>query len=171
MRTFVVLFLCTVCAFAETKTLTLREAIDIALAQNPDLMLARLDQQKARQQITIARDPFQPKIYAGSGAAWTSGFPASIDGSAPAIVQAKTQMALFDQPQRYQIAAAKESLRGSEIDVTRQQEEVAYRVATLYLDAQQAARGVQAAGLEMENLTRVAELVKAVADEGRGDRM
>ena len=57
--------------------MTLRQALDLALAQNPDLMLARLDQQKARHQITIATDPFHPKVFAGSGAAYTTGFPAS----------------------------------------------------------------------------------------------
>ena len=167
MRITVALLICTSCLFAETKTMTLREALNLALAQNPDLLLARLDQQKARAQVTLARDPFQPKVFAGSGAAWTSGFPASIDGSAPAIVQVKTQMALFDQPQRYQIAEANENLRGAAIDSTRRQDEVAYRVAALFLDAERAARSVAAAQREIENLARVFDLVKVRVDEGR----
>src|SRR5579885_294914 len=105
------------CAFAEVRTMTLREAVDLALTQNPDIVLARLDQQKAREQVTIARDPFIPKVYLGSGAAWTSGFPANIQGEAPSILNVKTQMALFDRPQSYQIAAANENLRGAAIDV------------------------------------------------------
>ena len=48
---------------AEVKTMTLREAIAAALQQNPELLLARLDQQKARYNVTIERDPFQPKVY------------------------------------------------------------------------------------------------------------
>jgi outer membrane protein TolC len=167
MRIYVALLLCTASAFAEIKTMTLREALNLALAQNPDLMLARLDQQKARAQVTIARDPFQPKVYAGSGAAWTSGFPASIDGSAPAILQLKTQMSLFDQPQRYQIAAANENARGAGIDASRREDEVAYRVAALFFDAQRAARSVAAAQREIENLSRVVDLVKARIEEGR----
>ena len=35
-------------ASAEVRTMTLREAVATALMQNPDLLLARLDQQKAR---------------------------------------------------------------------------------------------------------------------------
>jgi outer membrane protein len=167
MRITVALLICTSCLFAETKTMTLREALNLALAQNPDLLLARLDQQKARAQVTLARDPFQPKVFAGSGAAWTSGFPASIDGSAPAILQVKTQMALFDQPQRYQIAEANENLRGSGIDATRRQDDIAYRVAALFLDAQRAARSVAAAEREIENLSRVFELTKVRVEEGR----
>ena len=36
--------------------MTLRQALDLALQQNPDMVLARLDQQKARDQVTIEHD-------------------------------------------------------------------------------------------------------------------
>jgi outer membrane protein TolC len=149
------------------KTMTLRQALEIALAQSPDVMLARLDQQKARNQVTIARDPFRPKVFAGSGAAWTSGFPASVDGAAPSIFQTRTQMALFDRPQNFQVAEANENLRAAEIDVTKQQDEVAYRVASLFLDAEQAARSLAAAEREGENLVRVQELINSRVADGR----
>jgi outer membrane protein len=76
-------------------------------------------------------------------------------------------MSLFDQSQRYLVAQAKENVRGAEIDATKQQEEVAYRVAVLYLDAEVLQRSVEAANREVENLKRVAELVKTLVDEGR----
>ena len=41
-------------AFAEVHPLTLRQAVDLALKTNPDLMLARLDEQKAQTAIRIA---------------------------------------------------------------------------------------------------------------------
>ncbi len=167
MQKFAIFFVAACLSFGETKRLTLREAVEIALAQNPDIMLARLDQQKAREQITIARDPFLPKVYAGSGAAWTSGFPANISGEAPSILNLKTQMALFDRPQSYQVAQANENVRGAAIDVTRQQDEIAFRVASLYLDAEQAARSLQAAQTESQNLQHVFEYVQARVAEGR----
>ena len=147
--------------------MTLRQALDLALNQNPDLILARLDQQKAREQVTEARDPFVPKVFAGSGAAWTNGFPMAIDGNAPAIVQAKTNMAIFNRPQSYQIAKANEGARAAEIGVASRQDEVAYRVATLFLDAEQASQSLGAAERQAGNLTRVRELTQARVDEGR----
>src|SRR5207253_1892262 len=104
-------------------TMTLRQALDQALAQNPDLLLARLDQQKARSQVTVTRDPFVPKVFAGSGAAWSTGFPSSIEGSAPSIVQVRAQMALFNRPLTYQIAQADEAARGAGVDVARREDE------------------------------------------------
>jgi len=154
-------------AEAETKTMTLRQALDRALDQNPDVLLARLDQQKSRDQILIAKDPFYPKIFGGGGYAWTSGYPTSIDGNPPSIFQARTDMALFDRPQSYKVAQAKEGLRGSAIDVSRRQEEAAYRVASLFLDAEQAAQSFDAAGKQIENLAKVKELVDARVAEGK----
>lgn len=153
--------------FGEVRVLSLRQALELALAQNPDLLLARLDQQKARYQVTVTRDPFSPKVFAGSGAAWSTGFPNSIDGSAPSIVTVKTQMAIFNRPQSYLVAQANEDARGAGVDVARRQEEVIYRVASLYLDAEQAARSLDAARRQADNLTRVRDLMAQRVAEGR----
>jgi outer membrane protein len=166
MRVFLLL-LFAVWAFAETKTLTLRAALNLALEQNPDVLLARFDQQKARDQILVARDPFLPKVIGGSGLAWSPGYPTTIDGNPPSVFEARTDMSLFDRAQSYKIAQAKEGLRGSAIDVTRRQEEAAYRVASLFLDAEQAAHSLDAAQKQVSNLARVKELVDARLAEGR----
>jgi outer membrane protein TolC len=117
--------------------------------------------------VTVVRDAFLPKLYGGSGAAWTSGYPSSIDGNAPAIFMVKTKMALFDRPQSYQVAQANEAVRTAEIDVGARQEEVAFRVAGLFLDADRASRGLGQAERQAESLTRVRELVEVRVAEGR----
>jgi outer membrane protein len=147
--------------------MTLRQALDLALQQNPDVVLAQLDQQKARYQVTVTHDPFSPKVIAGSGAAYTYGFPTSIDGNAPSILEAKTQMAIFDKSQSYLVAQAKENLRGAGIDIASRQEEVAFRVASLFLDAEYAARSFTAAQRQAETLAHVQQLTQARVDEGR----
>jgi outer membrane protein TolC len=167
MKAPVVFFLLAVCASAEVHTLTLREALDIALKQNPDVILARLDQRHARAQVTIVNDAFVPKVFVGSGAAYTNGFPMSIDGNAPAVLQAKTQMAIFDRPTSYRAAQAKEEVRGWEADIGLRQDEAAYRVATLYFDADQYARSLAAVERQLESLNRVRDLTAVRVSEGR----
>ena len=161
------LFASTFSLFGEVRVLTLRQALDLAMAQNPDVLLARLDAQKAREQVTVTRDPFRPKVFAGSGAAWSTGFPSSIDGSAPSIVQVKTQMAIFNRPQSYLTAQANEEVRGAGVDVARRQEEAVYRVASLYLDAEQAGHSLEAARRQVDSLKRVQELMGQRVAEGR----
>jgi len=147
--------------------MTLRQALDRALEQNPDVLLARLDQRKARDQILIAKDAFYPKVFGGGGYAYTNGYPTSIDGNPPSIFEARTDMALFDRSQSWKVAEAKEGLRGSAIDVTKQQEEAAYRVALLFLDSEQAAHSFDAAQQQIENFTKVKGLMDARVEEGR----
>lgn len=167
MKAPVLFFAFALGCLAETRTLTLKQAVDLALQQNPDVVIARLDQQRARDQRTIARDPFSPKVFASSGAAWTYGFPTSIDGEAPSIVQLRTQMSIFDRSQSYLAAEASESLRGAGFDVQTRQQEAAYRVASLYLDAQNAGLSVAAAQREEDNLMRVQQYIDARVQEGR----
>lgn len=154
-------------AFAEVHPLTLRQAVDRALKQSPDMVLSRLDQQKAQQAIRVAKDPFTPKVYAGSGAAKTWGYPLSIDGAAPAIIQTRTDMAVFNRPKTYELARVRELARGAEIDTQSKADQVVYQTATLFLDAQQMARSRQSLQLEVENLQRVSGAVSAQVQEGR----
>jgi outer membrane protein TolC len=154
-------------AGAEVRTMALREAVAVAMKQNPDLVIARLNQLKAQLGVDIARDPFVPKLYAGSGAAWTTGYPVNINGEPPSIFVARTVMSIYNRPQSYAVAQARENARGAETDVAHQQNEVAYRVASMYLEADQAARGADIARRQVESMRRVQEAVQARVAEGR----
>jgi outer membrane protein len=153
--------------FAEVHSLTLRQAVEIALKESPDLLLARLDELKAQAGVRVARDPFVPKVYAGSGLAKTYGYPSSIEGSAPSIFQARTDMALFNRPKSFEVARVRETARGATINTQSKSDEVAYQTASLFLDAQQLARNAQSLKLEVESLERRSAGVKLRVDEGR----
>ena len=154
-------------ASAEVHSLTLRQAVDLALKENPDVVLARLDEQKAQEGIRIAKDPFVPKVYAGSGLAKVWGYPSSIEGAAPSIIQARTDMALFNRPKSYELARVRENARGAAITTQSKSDEVAYQTDALFLDAQQLARSAQSLKLEVESLERLSAAVKLRVDEGR----
>jgi outer membrane protein len=154
-------------AFAEVHPLTLRQAVEIALKENPDLVLSRLDQQKADAAIRVAKDPFVPKLYAGSGLAKVWGYPTSIEGSAPSIIQTRTDMALFNRPKTYELARVRETARGAGIDTESKSDQVAFQTATMFLDAQQLDRNRQSLQLEVESLQRVSSATVEQVEEGR----
>src|SRR4051812_47431324 len=112
---------------AETYTLTLKQAIGRAVAQNPDVVLARLDETKAALGVRVAQAPFSPRIGAGSGLAYSNGFPLSIEGSAPAAFQAKADQFLFNRPQTFAIAQAKENARGAGLAAGERRDEIVFR--------------------------------------------
>jgi outer membrane protein TolC len=165
-HTFILVFT-TVAGFAEAHSLTLRQAVETALKENPDLVLSRLDEQKAQESVRIAKDPFVPKLYAGSGLAKVWGYPSSIEGAAPSIIQTRTDMALFNRPKSYEVARVRENARTAAITTQSKSDEIAYQTAALFLDTQQIVRNVQSLKPETESLERVREAVKLRVDEGR----
>ena len=147
--------------------MTLREAVGRAVAQNPDITLARLDEENARHGVQVAKDPFAPRITVGSGLAYSNGFPMSIEGSAPSIVQAHATQFLFNRQQSYAVARAKEQVRGAGFEVAGKRDEVAYRTASFYLDAERAARVLTLARKDAESLQTVLAAIQAQVQEGR----
>jgi outer membrane protein len=158
---------CAAAARAEVVTLTLRQAVELAGKQNPDLALARLDEWKARLGIRIARDPFLPKVTVGSGLAYSNGYPMSIEGSAPSVVQAQAQQFLFNRQQSLEIAQAREDARGAALSTGAKHDEIAYRTAALYLDAERAARLTILVRNQEQSQQRVLAAVEAQVREGR----
>jgi outer membrane protein len=166
MKFLILLSLSVVFAQAEVHTFTLQQALAIASRQNPDVALARLDERRAQENIKIVHDPFTPKIYAGSGMAYTYGYPNSIQGNAPSIVDIRTDMAIYNKPRSYQVAAARENARGMQIDAQERADEVAYRTASLFLDAEQAVKQRQTLTDQLPTLRQVAEVMQSRVSEG-----
>jgi outer membrane protein len=153
-------------ALAESHSFTLQQALDIASRQNPDVLLARLDEQRATENVKVTADPFHPKLYVGSGAAYTQGYPNPIGGDAPSIFEAKTQMSLFNRPRSLLVAASRENVRGTRIDEQAKADEVAFRIASLYLDYGQATKQRQAIESELSSLDKTVSTMQARVSEG-----
>ena len=154
-------------AFGEVHSLTLQQAVAAALKENPDVVLARLDEQKAHEAIGVAQDPFRPKLTAGSGLAKVWGYPSSIEGAAPSIIQARTDMALFNRPKSYELARVREMARGASITTQSKSDEVVYQVASQYLDTQQMGRSEASLQLEIQSLEQASAAVQLRVQEGR----
>jgi outer membrane protein TolC len=166
-----ILVLCAACAScpvaAENLTLSLKQAVDLALRQNPDIALARLEEQRTALNVKVVKEPLLPRVFAGSGLAYSNGFPMSIEGSAPSIVEARAVRTLYSRPQGYQVAEAREGAAGATYSTAATREEVALRTATLFLDLEKATRGIGLATRQAEELSRVEALVRLRIAEGK----
>lgn len=152
---------------AEVRTITLREAVGLALKQNPDVALARLEERKAAEAVGVARDPFFPKAFVGSGLGYSSGIPMSIEGATPSIFQATGVGSVLNRPLTYKIAAARENRRTAALDTAAREEEVAYRTAELFLNAEKTTKALDMARTEAQTLESVLASVRAGVAEGR----
>jgi outer membrane protein TolC len=167
MRTLWLVAAITVAAKAETYTLTLKQAVDRAAAQNPEVVMARLDQIRADQGVRVAKDPFSPHVGGGSGLAYSYGFPLSIEGSAPAIFETKASESLYNRPQSYAVAQAKENAKGAGLAAGEKHDDIVYQVATMYVDLDRTGKLEDSLAKQVESLQKVLQTIDARVELGR----
>jgi outer membrane protein len=117
-----------------TDKLTLREAVTRAMQNSRELALARVQYNVALNQTQVYRSEFQPNLYTGSGAAYTNGFPATLNGQAPALFNLSYSEAVFNLPLRGQMKAAEERANSLKLEIDRTRDDVIVRAATTYLE-------------------------------------
>ncbi len=154
-------------ANSEPRTLTLKQAVALALEQNPQVALARLDEQRAQLEVRVLQEPILPKVVAGSGLAYTYGMPMSVEGSAPTIIQVRAIRSLWDPVRGLQIAKAKEDARGMGVESAIVREDVALKAAVLFLDLERTQRALGLARLQVEHMQRVEAGVRLRIEDGR----
>ncbi len=167
MRNVSWVLLCVLPALAGQRMMTLKEAVELASRQSPEVVLARLDEQRAALEAQAVREPLLPRLVAGSGLAYSSGMPMSIEGATPAVVQAKAVRALWNRPQGYQVAAARETARAAAAGTAAAREEAALRVAVLFLDLERLARQAESVQRQLEHAQRIEAATRLRAEEGR----
>jgi outer membrane protein len=167
MRTTTLLLCILTAAYGETYTLTLRQAVDLALRQNSDLIVARLDEQRATQSVRLAKDPFYPRLNVGSGAAYSKGYPLAIDGNPPSVFQARAIQSFFNRPKTYAVAEARENARTSLLDVDIKRDDVVFRTASLYLDTERTTQISELAGRQIQQFEQIGQVVAARVAEGK----
>jgi outer membrane protein TolC len=87
--------------------LTLKRAIDLALAHAPASAQASADESRAAASVQEARNNYIPQVTVGSGLGETWGYPLSLEGSAPSIINFTAQSALFNPALRESIRSAR----------------------------------------------------------------
>ena len=99
----------------QTRALSLQEAVQLALAHSPDVLLAKVQAAQARETLQETRSLNQPQVTVGTGLAYNNGFPLSIEGAAPSIVQFAASQSLLSKKNRNLIREAEQTQKASEI--------------------------------------------------------
>jgi outer membrane protein TolC len=87
--------------------LTLKRAVQLALAHSPASLQASADEQRAFASYREAQNQYLPQFFVGSGLGYTQGYPLSLEGSAPSLFNVTAQSALFNPALRDFIRAAR----------------------------------------------------------------
>src|SRR5271157_32131 len=124
----------TIATRGQAEPLPLERAIRLALAHSTRSAIANADVQRTFASYRELRNNFVPQVTAGSGLGWTYGYPLSIEGSAPALVNVVAQSSVFNPAQRQFLGAAKSDWHASEFQERDQRNAVIQDVALTYAE-------------------------------------
>lgn len=150
----------------ETRSISLREAIQLAKQQNPELRLARLRVEKSASDLGLVRSERATQVHAGSGLGATYGIPQSIQGAAPSVAQVTLRQPLIDLRRSRRAEVAEEDLESGRHDASAAREKAVFRVASLYLDFEFASREIERLRRESDGFARIEDLTAARVEEG-----
>ena len=150
-----------------TRKLTLKEAVNLAVANSRDLALARLQYGVMQRQIGVARSAFLPNIYTGTGVAYTSGFPLLEGGGAPAIFTLSYAQQIFNPPLKGEQRAAEQRAEEQRLSMDGVRDTVMSRAALDYLELAKVRHALELMHGERTSAGRILEATRERADTGR----
>lgn len=116
----------------QANTLTLGEAVRMALSRSPEILIAIAQAAQAAESVRETKSLNRPQAVVGSGLAYNNGFPLSIEGSAPSIVQLGFSQSIFSKKNKNLILESEQSSLAGRIGADSARNEVAARVALVY---------------------------------------
>src|SRR5580704_12255467 len=112
------------CGNLSAEQIPLKRAVELALAHSTTMQASQIDEQRAFASYHEARNQYLPQLTVGSGLGKSYGYPLSLEGSAPSIVNTTAQSALINPSLRDFVRAAKAEWQESTIQTKDQRQQV-----------------------------------------------
>jgi len=150
-----------------SRKLTLKEAVNLAVANSRDLALARLQYGVMQRQIGVARSAFLPNLYTGTGVAYTNGFPLLEGGGASAIFALSYTQQIFNPPLKGEQHAAEQRAEEQRLSMDDVRDTVMSRAALDYLELAKVRHALELMIGERTSAGRILDATRERADTGR----
>jgi outer membrane protein TolC len=108
------------CGILPAEQVPLKRAVELALAHSTTMQTSLIDEQRAFASYHEARYQYLPQLTIGSGLGKSYGYPLSLEGYAPAIVNTTAQSALINPSLREFVRAARTEYEASGVQTKEQ---------------------------------------------------
>lgn len=156
---------------SETKTLTIQEVIRMTLARSPEVSLAEAQSARAGEALRETRSLNRPQLVTGTGLAYNNGFPLSIEGAAPSIIQVAVSQSIFSKKNGNLVREAEETGRSSQLGIESARNELASKTALVYYELHQARKIVPLASARLDTARKQQKLMETLLEAGRVRRV
>jgi outer membrane protein len=145
---------------------TLKEAVARSLQNSHDLALARAQYLATQREVGLDRSRFRPNLYAGSGAAYTSGFPLLAGGGAPAVFSMTYNQSLLDPLARADQHTAEQRSDQQLLAMNSVRDQVIVNVASSYLELAKVRRQLDLLKGERDSAQKILDYTQQRTDAG-----
>ncbi len=138
----------TTCVAADTpaQPIPFKNAVELALQHSGVMGIAAINQWRAEKQYQEARANYIPQITVGSGLGYSYGFPLTLEGSAPSVVNFNTTQSFYNLALRQFIKAAKIDWKATSLDVQDKRDAVILDTALTYVQLVQLSAKIKTLG-------------------------
>ncbi|MBV9625856.1 MAG: TolC family protein [Acidobacteria bacterium] len=125
---------CIVAVMAGAQPLTLKRAVELALGHSPAAIEANADAERTAAALREARNQYLPQLLIGSGLGDSWGYPLSLEGAAPSLINISAQSALINPALRDFVRAARIENHASEQAVKERRKQIIEDTVITYLE-------------------------------------
>jgi outer membrane protein TolC len=143
---------------AAAEPISFRRAVDLALQHSGVMGIATVNQWRARKAYEEVRANYIPQLTIGSGLGYSYGFPLTLEGSAPSVVNFNSSQSLFNLSLRQFLKAAKIDWNASALEVQDKRDSVILDTALTYEQLDQLSGKLKALG-EAQSAANQAQFV------------
>jgi|GEM_PF-549763 len=152
---------------SQIRTLTLQEAVRMALSRSPEILLVEAQAIRAGEAVREARSLNRPQVFAGSGLAYNNGMPLSIEGAAPSIFQVRMSQSIFSKKNNNLIHEAEEAGKASRLNKESAENNLASQTAMAYFMLHQTLKRTALASQRLEIAEAELERKQSLQEAGK----
>ena len=144
----------------------LQRVVELALSHGTTVAAAGADEQRAYAAYRETRDQYIPQFAVGSGLGKSYGFPLSLEGAAPAILNVTTQSAVINPSLRDFVRAAKTDWQATTVQTKEQRNQLIQDAVLSYAELSKWEGSLQHLQQEQDDALKMEQIVNQRIKEG-----
>src|SRR5437763_14934612 len=151
----------------DTVSLNLKQAVELALRNSRDVAVAQAHYNVSQNTVEVNRSTFRPNLFTGSGAAYTYGFPQTVSGAAPSIINASYLQTVFNPLLMSQCRSAGERKEAQRFEVEKTRNSIMLQTSSAYRELAKVRNSLDLMRTQRQSNARILEFTRQRLNEGR----
>lgn len=151
----------------DTVSLNLKQAVEMALRNSREVALAEARYNVSRNTVDVNRSAFRPNLFTGSGAAYTYGFPQTVSGAAPSIINASYLQTVFNPLLSSEVRASDERRESQRLELEKTRNSVMLQTSSTYLELAKVRHSLDLMRTQRQSNARILDFTRQRLAEGR----